>query len=240
MIKPQIHRNTIIIDDKFLAEHRDPKTGKVHISVGSSNSDTGVININHYIMGQNLSPEYLENAQKLIDSQPTEARVIAHESQHLHNNEFGWNAIAWGHSMVELMMLGLYDELGASVAGDVAETGSSPENIFNSLNDGIMRITENLGTKYMQQFFNRFLGKISGIESNNEFFTTDYDSARIMPAIQHYLTVNGEYVINKLNPQQQKIVKMRLFQLMNTVFDFAYNKCVEHKKSMQKPTSHKY
>ena len=234
MKKPQIRRNTVIIDDKFLAEHRDPWTGEVHISIGSSNSDTGVINVNRYIAAQDLSPEYFVNVQKLIDSQPSESSVIAHETQHLHNSEFGWNAVAWGHSMVELMMLGLYDELGASVAGDMAETESSPENIFNSLNDGITRITKNLDIKYMQQFFNRFLGKISNAASINEFFTTDYNSARIMPAIRHYLTIQGEYVIDKLDARQQKTVKMRLFDLMNKVFDFAYAKCIEHKKLIQR------
>ena len=90
--KPDVIRQTIIINDDYVRQNRRAD-GKISLIWGHANSDKKSIIIYNYVIDKNitlLNSVRIENIKKIISSND-EGTVIAHESQHIHNGAIGYH-----------------------------------------------------------------------------------------------------------------------------------------------------
>lgn len=221
MTKPDIIRQTIIINDDYIRKNRRVEDGHIILRFAQAIHDKNQIVLYENVINNTItlatSAEIEELKQRI--NMRNERELIAHESQHIHNNipKYIQNA----DNIYESMMLSFADEMSATLAGFLNQT----KNIDSAMNKTIEHLSDT-GRRgfYIEMFAKHFFSFQRIYGKNKKLYEYKYDGKKMNQIIDYFFTINGQ---NILQQQVNKTTNLKfstfMVEIKNEMKDFINN-----------------
>lgn len=217
MKKPEVVRQTVIINDDYVRKNRRGD-GKVSLILGGATRGNKIL-LYDYVIDKNIT---LMDAPEIEDTKRRLAHVdrddiIAHEAQHIHNRAIGYNYLANSDNIYECMMLTLADEISAQMAGYLHKT----KNIDDALNSTIQNMSPVMRQYYISgQFANHFalLQKTWGEHKN--LYEYKYDGKKIARVVDWYFTIDGQNIMRQMSKETRLRFNAFILEIQGEIRDF--------------------
>lgn len=220
--KPDIIRQTIIINDDYIRENRRAD-GKVNLYLGYADEKNKRIILNKFVIDKNatlLTDSDIKDIEQRI-KQVDEKDIIAHESQHLHNGAIGYNYIANSDNIYECMMLSMADEMSAMIAGYMHKTN----NLDDAINLAIENMSKVLRQQYIKNQFNNHFERLQKVWGDyKDLYEFKYDGKKMKRVTDFYFTINGQNIFQQTVKKTTKIKFDAFFvEFKNEIREFIEN-----------------
>lgn len=194
MTKPDVIRQTVIINDDYVRKNRRAEDGHIILKFAQAIHDKNQIILYNNIINKNITlatSAEIKELQHRIDT-ADENELIAHESQHIHNNLP--KHIQNADNIYESMMLSFTDEMSATLAGFLSQT----KDIDSAMNKTI----EHLSAKgrrgfYIEVFAKHFATFQLLYGKNKKLYEYKYDGKKMMQMIYYFFTINGHNIFQQ-------------------------------------------
>jgi hypothetical protein len=197
--KPDIIRQTIIINDDYVRKNRRVD-GVIALRMGYADIENKRIFINNFVVDKNvklLSQSNIADLNRRINS-VDEGDIIAHESQHIHNGAIGYHYLANSDNIYECMMLGLADEMSAMIAGYFHKY----KNIDAAMAETIKNLSGDVRSKYIAGQFSNHCIRLQQVHGKNKnLYEHKFDSNKINKLLKYYFTVDGVCLMDVMSKQ---------------------------------------
>ena len=208
MKKPDIIRQTVVINDDYVRKNRR-SDGKIALILGYADSKNKRIILNEYVIDKNitlLNDAEIEDIKQRINH-VDEKDIIAHESQHIHNSAIGYNYLANSDNIYECFMLAMADEMSAMIAGYIHNT--------KQLDDAIL---------FKVQFANHFKNLQKTYGEYKNLYEYKYDNKKIKRVTEYYFTINGQNIFQQNVNKSTKLKFSAFFaEFKNEIREFIQN-----------------
>ena len=197
--KPDIIRQTIIINDDYVRKNRRVD-GVIALRMGYADIENKRIFINSFVVDKNaklLSQSDIADLNRRINS-VDEDDIIAHESQHIHNGAIGYHYLANSDNIYECMMLGLADEMSAMIAGYFHKY----KNVDAAMAETIKNLSGDVRSKYIAGQFSNHCIRLQQVHGKNKnLYEHKFDSNKINKLLKYYFTVDGVCLMDLMSKQ---------------------------------------
>lgn len=219
--KPDIIRQTIIINDDYIRKNRRVEDDHIILRFAQAIHDKNQIVLYKNVIDKTITlatSAEIEDLKQSINTR-NESELIAHESQHIHNNipKYIQNA----DNIYESMMLSFADEMSATLAGFLNQT----KNIDSAMNKTIEHLSaEGRRRFYIEMFAKHFSAFQQIYGANKKLYEYKYDGKKMKQIIDYFFTINEQ---NILQQQVNKTTNLKfstfMVEIKNEMKDFINN-----------------
>ena len=222
MKKPDIIRQTVVINDDYVRKNRR-SDGKIALILGYADSKNKRIILNEYVIDKNitlLNDAEIEDIKQRINH-VDEKDIIAHESQHIHNSAIGYNYLANSDNIYECFMLAMADEMSAMIAGYIHNTKQLDDAILLAIGN----MTKVIRQQYIKvQFANHFKNLQKTYGEYKNLYEYKYDNKKIKRVTEYYFTINGQNIFQQNVNKSTKLKFSAFFaEFKNEIREFIQN-----------------
>lgn len=221
---PPIVYQEIVIDDAYMEANLVQAGDKTGLRMwGGQANWNGEVQINKYLVSENLSAQYRQIAAEKIEKYNAGLeKTYQHEAKHIRNRESGLTPHVIAESLREFLTFRILDEMSAFATGELYNQKLTAETILQAL-----RIAEQAVSSeyYGSPFKVDAIWYMSQNGSEPESLAREIDTERYHKVLRHYFNINGQDIFailqneNKM-PEFTSIINnliVKLDQILTTM-----------------------